>query len=148
MADVANWAGLDVSPISVRTTFRDPDSGNTADGGVFMSPTQQWLCTLDAVADGDGYIAGIAVSPEGVIRVVVVDGALPVGAVLINGLAVSSTGQLCISSSATLDHYVHGWPVSALGVVIVDDGGVPNNARVLTTGEVRVLTTGETRVIS
>lgn len=148
MPDVANWVGLNTTPPSVRTAFRDPTTGDTADGGVYMSPTQQRLLTLDAVAAGDSFVGGIAVSPAGAMRAVAVDGDLPAGAVLIDGVAVTSTGQLCVSSSATLDHYVHGWPVSALGVVIVDDGGTPNGARVLTTGEVRVLTTGETRVIS
>lgn len=148
MPDVANWAGLDTSPVSVRTAFRDPAAGDTADGGVFMSPTQQWLCTLDAVAVGDSYVAGIAVTPAGSIRVSVVDGALPAGAVLINGVAVTATGQLCISTSAVLDHYVHGWPVSALGVVIVDDGGIPDFARVTTDGSVRVTSDGSVRITS
>ena len=148
MADVANWAGLNSAPPSIRTAFRDPATGDTADGGIFMSPDQQWLLTLDPVAAGDNFIAGVAMTPEGAIRAVAADDGLPEGAVLINGIAVSATGQLCISSSAELDHYMHGWPVSVLGVVIVDDGGTPNNARVLTTGVVRALTTGETRVIT
>lgn len=66
------------------------------------------LCTLDAVASTDSAVAGIKVSPAGFIRCFDATSALPSDVHYIGGLAVTSTGQLCITTDTASPTYTVG----------------------------------------
>jgi len=149
MASVVNWAGIsDDDPVRVLAIERDPDPelGDTADGGVSLSVDQELLCSTSDVTADDVFVGGIALSPEGAVRVLVTTD-IADAAFWVDGLPVSEDGALLVTSGDDPDHYVHGWPVNADGILLTDAfGPVSPKYRITEAGEFRTTDSGDNRV--
>lgn len=96
-------------------------------------PDGSLLTSVIAPQPGDSFVGGIALSPDGAVRIT--DGSDP--QVYANGFGLMNIGAVCVDPGGAIDHYAMGLPFTVDGrlVVQLDQPVSPGDAYV---GGVRV----------
>jgi len=97
------------------------------DGFVYNWSTQSIHTNSGAVNDStDVWHNGRRFDSIGNMRIFASNGVLPAGTTFNAGFAITPTGQQCVHATGTLAVRLGGWPVTALGEIIVVVGAPQN----------------------